>query len=196
MIHGENTSPPLIKISTIPAPAAVTAIRRTNIFTASEPCSERPVIPNLAPHTTNPTTAARIVRYPKLPCNTPAAPDRLQIRRSRGTRQLRPRQIRHLRRRNVQPKRPQRLQNRRRRIRRRLPHLIQKTIRHLRRDRASDAAGKAGDVIDFAHQDTPAQGTKPASDGAEATVTNRAGPACGTARQSPAYHCIETVSCG
>jgi len=75
MIHGENTSPALIKISTIPAPAAVTAIRRTSIFTASEPCSERPVIPNLAPHTINPTTAARIVRYPKLPCNTPAAPD-------------------------------------------------------------------------------------------------------------------------
>jgi len=74
MIHGENTSPALIKMSTIPAPAAVTAIRRTNIFTASEPCSERPVIPNLAPHTIKPTTAARIVRYPKLPCNTPAGP--------------------------------------------------------------------------------------------------------------------------
>ena len=74
MIQGENISPPLIKMSTIPAPAAVTAIRRTSIFTASEPCSERPVIPNRAPHTIKPTTAARIVRYPKLPCNTPAGP--------------------------------------------------------------------------------------------------------------------------
>ncbi len=74
MIHGENTSPALIKMSTIPAPAAVTAISRTSIFTASVPCSPRAVIPNLAPHKINPTTAARIVKYPKLSCNTPAGP--------------------------------------------------------------------------------------------------------------------------
>ena len=61
-------------MSTIPAPAAVTAIRRTSIFTASVPCSERPVIPNLAPQKIKPTTAARIVRYPKLPCKIPAGP--------------------------------------------------------------------------------------------------------------------------
>jgi len=74
MIHGENSSPPLIKIATTPAPAAVTAISRTSIFTASTPGSERAVIPNLAPHKINPTTAARIVKYPKLPCKKPAGP--------------------------------------------------------------------------------------------------------------------------
>jgi len=74
MIHGENKSPALIKMSTTPAPAAVTAISRTSIFTASVPCSPRAVIPIRAPHTINPTTAARIVKYPKSPCNTPVGP--------------------------------------------------------------------------------------------------------------------------